>query len=199
MDNYKNELNTISTNNNQYFINGIITNNPKVLNEIYQKYSQPIIKLVTSNNGTIEDARDVFQEGMIVLFRKVHEPNFQLTSSFLTYFYSVCKYIWSNKQKKKRLTVVEINRIPEPIDKYSIEKDMIKKERCDFYLKKFNQLSEGCQQVLTLFYEGTKMKQIAEKMGFASANYAAKRKHKCKEKLMSIIVEDNYYKEIKSF
>ena len=76
---------------------------------------------------------------------------------------------------------------------------MIKKERCDFYLKKFNQLSEGCQQVLTLFYEGTKMKQIAEKMGFASANYAAKRKHKCKEKLMSIIVEDNYYKEIKSF
>ena len=196
MNQYEKDLNTISENKDQYFIDGILTNNPKVLNEIYQKYSKPILNLVTSNNGTMEDARDTFQEGMIVLFRKVHDPNFKLTSRFLTYFYSICKYIWSNKQKKRRIKTVEIEKIPEPIDKYSIEKDIIKKERCDFYIKKFDTLSEGCQQILTLFYEGSKMKEIAQKMGFASANYAAKRKHKCKEKLIKVITEDKYYKEI---
>ena len=197
MNKYKQRPTTTTAGHkDQYFIDGILNNNPKVLNEIYQKYSKPITNLITSNNGTIEDAKDVFQEGLIVLFRKVHEPDFQLTSGFLTYFYSICKYIWSNRQKKRRLKIVEIDKVPEPIDKFSIEKDIIKKERCDFYIKKFNLLSEGCQQVLTLFYEGSKMKKIAEKMGFASANYAAKRKHKCKEKLMKLITEDEYYNEI---
>lgn len=197
MDKYKQRPNIpIKGHKDNYFIEGIRTNNPKVLNEIYQQYSKSIINLVTNNSGTIEDAKDTFQEGLIVLFRKVHEPDFQLTSSFLTYFYSISKYIWSNKQKKRRLKVVEIDNVPEPADRFSIEKDILRKERADFYIKKFNLLSDGCQEILTLFYEGTKMQDIAEKMGFASANYAAKRKHKCKEKLMKLITEDDYYKEI---
>jgi RNA polymerase sigma factor (sigma-70 family) len=197
MNKYKKRPTTISKHKDQYFIDGILTNDAKVLNEIYQKYSKPILNLVTSNNGTVEDAKDIFQEGLIVLFRKVHDPKFQLTSSFLTYFYSICKYIWSNKQKKKRFKFVQIEKVPEPVDVFSIEKDIIQKERCDFYSKKFNELSEGCQKVLTLFYEGKKMQQIADIMGFASASYAAKRKHNCKEKLIKIITEDKFYNEIR--
>ena len=46
MNQYEKDLNTISENKDQYFIDGILTNNPKVLNEIYQKYSKPILTLL---------------------------------------------------------------------------------------------------------------------------------------------------------
>lgn len=180
----------------QYFIDGIRNNNSKIINEIYEQYSKAIIHYVTSNSGTTEDARDIFQEGMIVLFRKVHAPDFELTSNLLTYFYSICKFIWSNRLRKKQLNTVEIDDAPELMDSYSIEKDLEHKERCAFYNKKFQELGEGCQKVLTLFYEGTKMKKIAEIMGFASSNYATKRKHKCKQQLMKLVTEDHFYTEI---
>ena len=86
---------------NNYYIDGIRNNNSKIINEIYEKYSKAIIQYVTSNNGSADDAQDVFQEGMIVLFQKVHTPDFELTSSLLTYFYSICKFIWSNRLRKK--------------------------------------------------------------------------------------------------
>ncbi|NJN78626.1 MAG: sigma-70 family RNA polymerase sigma factor [Saprospiraceae bacterium] len=186
----------IKKQNNQYFIDGIRNNNSKIINEIYEKYSKAITHYVTTNNGTSEDARDVFQEGMIVLFKKIHTPDFELTSSLLTYFYSLCKFIWSNKLRKKQLNIVEIEDTPELMDSHSIQEDLEHKERSDFYIQKFKQLGDGCQKVLTLFYEGTKMKQIAEIMGFASSNYATKRKHKCKEQLMKLVTEDDFYNEI---
>lgn len=181
---------------NQYFIDGIRNNNSKVINEIYEQYSKAIMYYVTSNSGTSEDARDVFQEGMIVLFRKVNTPDFELTSSLLTYFYSICKYVWSNKLRKKKINTVQMENAPELTDTHSIQEDLEREERSAFYMQKFNQLGDGCQKVLTLFYEGTKMKQIAEVMGFASSNYATKRKHKCKEQLMKLVTEDNFYNEI---
>lgn len=181
---------------NQYFIEGIRSNNSKIINEVYEKYSKAITHYVTTNNGTTEDARDVFQEGMIVLFRKIHTPDFELTSSLLTYFYSICKFVWSNRLRKKQINVVEIENAPELSDTHSIQEDLERKERSAFYMQKFKQLGDGCQQVLTLFYEGRKMKQIAEIMDFASSNYATKRKHQCKEQLMKLITEDDFYDEI---
>jgi RNA polymerase sigma factor (sigma-70 family) len=186
----------IANNEERYFVDGIRNNDSKILNEIYEKYSKAIVHYVTSNSGTIEDAKDVFQEGMIVLFRKVNAEDFELTSNLLTYFYSICKYIWYNKLRKKSITTVEFDNIHEPSDTHSIQKDLERKERSTFYQQKFKTLGEGCQTILTYFYEGFKMKEIAEKMGFASANYATKRKHKCKEQLMNLITKDKYYNEI---
>lgn len=182
---------------NNYYIDGIRNNNSKIINEIYEKYSKAIIQYVTSNNGSADDAQDVFQEGMIVLFQKVHTPDFELTSSLLTYFYSICKFIWSNRLRKKRLSTVDMENAPEVSDgNSSIQKDLEYKERTEFYRTKFKQLGEGCQKVLTFFYEGLKMAQIADKMGFASSGYAAKRKHKCKQQLMKLVTQDNFYHEI---
>ena len=114
----------VNQNENQYFIDGIRRSDSKVLNEIYQKYSKAIIHHVTSNSGTVDDAKDVFQEGMIILFRKVNTPDFELSSNLLTYFYSICKFTWSNKLRKKSIVTVEIENTPETMDNYSIQADI---------------------------------------------------------------------------
>ena len=140
---------TKSINPDQRLIDGIAAGDPKILNEIYTNYSKAILHLVETNNGNADDAQDVFQEGMMVLFRKARAADFQLTSNFLTYFYSVCRHIWWKKRDKKGRTTSDLDAVQETADDASIEQDIFRKERYTLYLQKLKQLSEGCQKVLT--------------------------------------------------
>ena len=79
----------------------------------------------------------------------------------------------------------------------ALSEEMDKRERLKLYREKFQLLGEDCRKILTLFYDGVKMDEIADKMGFASAGYAKKRKHRCKEKLVALITEDDRFNELK--
>lgn len=182
----------------QRFIDGIAKGDSKVLEEIYATYSHHIAKLVAANNGTSEDARDVFQEGLMVLFRKVRSGDFELTSGFLTYFYAVCRHIWLKKLRKKGHSMVTFEDTMGYREVKSVEADYLKKERYTLYLNTFKLLGEGCRAVLELYAQGKSMKEIAATMGFASENYAKKRKFQCKKKLLLLIDKDDAYHELKS-
>lgn len=180
---------------NDRYIQGIRSNDTTILEEIYQKYSQAIIKLVTDNNGTIDDARDVIQESLIVIFKKTKDEDFQLTSSFLTYFYAIARNIWFKMLRKKRMSEVSINENLVLIEKSNVEAAIFKREKHNFYLSKFKKLGGQCQQLLEYYTQGKKVKEIVQLMGFSSEGYVRKRKFKCKEQLIKIIKQDQNYQE----
>jgi len=62
-------------------------------------------------------------------------------------------------------------------------------------LDKLKEISAGCRQVLELYTQGKKVKEIAKIMGFKSEGYARKRKFKCKEQLINRIKQDSRYEE----
>ena len=78
----------------QRFIRGIAKGDIKILEEIYAKYSDPIVKLVRQHKGTKDDARDVIQEALTIIYLKTKKTDIQLTSKFLTYFFAICRNIW---------------------------------------------------------------------------------------------------------
>ncbi|MGB0839363.1 MAG: RNA polymerase sigma factor [Chitinophagales bacterium] len=180
----------------QRLIHGIVKGDAKILEEIYSKYSSAIFKLVKQNNGTKEDARDVIQDGLIIVFKKARNDNLILTSSFLTYFFAVCRHIWWKKLKNKSNQTVTLEQDLRLIDETDIEKAIQTQERHQFYLSKLAELSPGCQKVLQFYAEGKRMKEIVTLMGFKSEVYARKRKFKCKEQLMNRIKQDPKYKEL---
>src|SRR5438105_1297170 len=53
--------------------------------------------LVINNNGTTDDAKDIFQEAMIVLYEKARSGTFELNCQIKTYVYSVCRRLWLKK------------------------------------------------------------------------------------------------------
>lgn len=187
---------TTNTIDNQTYIEGIKNGDAAVIRSIYENYHQAIIHLVEKNKGNSEDARDVFQEGLMLLFQKVQDPKFNLTSSFLTYFYAVCRNIWSNKLRKKSKSEVTIT------DQMTLilgEEDLPgieQNEQYVLYRKKFLQLGEDCQKVLDFFLQKISMKEIMEKMGFGSIAYAKKRKFQCKEQLVKMIKQDPVFVEL---
>lgn len=180
----------------QAYLKGLINRDPRIIQEIYNKFYKGIKAHILHNKGTEIDAQDVFQEGMVVLYRNFNKPDFELTSAFNTYLYAVCKRIWLRKLKKSWNKEVTIPEDIELKDDSSIEKDMEKTEQYKLFRTKMAQLGEDCQKVLKLFFDKVKMEEIAKIMNFGSVSYAKKRKHQCKEKLVSLIKQDPLYAEL---
>jgi DNA-directed RNA polymerase specialized sigma24 family protein len=70
---------------------GILNDSKEILNRLYSTYFPMILQLVLNNNGNEDDAKDVFQESIIVLYNKVKSGNFELNSKLKTFLYSVCR------------------------------------------------------------------------------------------------------------
>ncbi|MDB4727202.1 sigma-70 family RNA polymerase sigma factor [Saprospiraceae bacterium] len=179
---------------NSVLLKGLKENDYKILDKIYKTYLPKIISMVTHNKGTRDEARDVFQEGLVVVFNKVQSSGFEFTSEFYSYFYQVCKFIWLRQLKKKHRTEVTLGQEERLEDKVNIESELIEMEKRRFYKEKFSLLGVDCQSVLQSFFDGRSLKEIALKMGYTN-EYVKRKKFKCKEKLVKLIKGDRQFSE----
>ncbi|MCD4696296.1 MAG: sigma-70 family RNA polymerase sigma factor [Bacteroidales bacterium] len=176
-------------------LDGVKNRDTNVLDFIYENYFHPIKLLVMKNNGSVEDAEDIYQDAILVIYQKVREEKLTLTCSFKTYLYSVCRLLWLKQLEKRRIN----NRTAEEAGLFiEIQEDIFsiyeKNERYKLYLDHFKKLSFSCQKVLELFLAKIPLKEIARILGFKSDQYVKKRKFQCKEKLIQSIKSDPIYK-----
>jgi len=178
------------------YIKGIAEGNKDILKQIYTQFLPRITNFIKSNGGNSDDAKDIFQDAIIIIYEKVNTTNFILSSKFYTLLYGVCRNLWGNRLQKKSSKEVTI---PENI-KYKSDQDIesaiLREEEAMIFRSGFEKLGEDCQKLLQLFFDKIKMEEIAQFMGFSSVNYAKKRKFQCKEKLIELIKGDRRYKEI---
>ena len=73
---------------------GILNNSDVILKRVYIAYFPMILKLIINNSGTPDDAKDIYQEAIIVLYNKIKSGDFELTSKLKTFIYSVCRRLW---------------------------------------------------------------------------------------------------------
>jgi RNA polymerase sigma factor (sigma-70 family) len=153
----------------------------KALEFIYKKYYRMMTKLVITNSGTEDEARDVYQDALVVFWQKARSGNLVLTSKISTYVYSICQNLWRKElDRKKRLSNEE---------KDSAESlDLDGPEREKIIAKCMDQLGETCRKVLMYYYfDEMSMQEIADKLGFANTDTAKTKKYKCKQKLDELI------------
>jgi len=153
----------------------------KALEFIYKKYYRMMTKLVITNSGTEEEARDVYQDALVVFWQKARSGNLVLTSKMSTYIYSICQNLWRKElDRKKRLSNEE---------KDSAESmDMDSPEREKIIARCLEQLGETCRKVLMFYYfDDMSMQEIADKLGFANTDTAKTKKYKCKQKLDELV------------
>lgn len=166
--------------------------------KLYRDCFPAIEQMILKNSGEIEDAEDVFQEALVVLYRKVKEGNLVLKCALPTFIYSICKNMWLDRLRRQGRTVGFIADKQELVD---LDSDVIaiihKNEQYALFQKHFQNLAEGCRKLLTLFFEAKDMKFITKEMGFGSEQYTRKRKFKCKERLVNSIQSDPAYLELK--
>lgn len=153
----------------------------EALEYIYKKYYKMMTKIVLSNSGTEDEAKDIYQDALVVFWQKSISGKLVLTSKMSTYIYSICQNLWRKElDRKKRLAHEQKDAEVYPDDD--------KVERAKIINLCINQLGDTCRKVLMYYYfDGLSMQEIADKLGFANTNTAKTKKYKCKKKLDEIV------------
>lgn len=189
------QINNIS---NATYLKGIADNDLSILKKIYSESLPEVVKYVKRNSGTLDDAKDVFQEGILVIYKKVKEDKLVLTTEFHVFLFIVCKRIWLKKIKKKSNKEVTLEGLEEYGIEDNFEEQFIQTRKWKLFNEKFQLLAEECREVLKMFFKGASGKDISDKMGY-SPEYAKRKKYKCKLSLAGLIKNDPEYKNLTTF
>ncbi len=154
----------------------------KTLDYLYKKYYRMMTRIVLSNNGTEDEAKDIYQEALLAFWQKAISGKLVLTSKISTFIYSICLNLWRKElDRKGRFSDEEMK------DEGS-HPEHEKNERIRIINECINSLGDTCRKILTYYYfDGMSMTDIAEKLGFANTDTAKTKKYKCKKKLDSLV------------
>ena len=165
----------------QTLLKGLAENDKVAIEVIYRENYITIQSFIINNNGSVEEARDIFQEAMIVLFEKSGTPEFSLHCQIKTYIYSVCRRLWLKRlqQLSKYSTQIESLEETVPVDD---EMEDHEKRNGDFILMEnaMAKIGEPCKSLLDAYYMQKKsMQDIAGEFGYTNADNAKTQKYKC--------------------
>lgn len=177
--------------NEQLLLKGLADNNRTAIEAIYKDNYKMVQTMIVGNNGSPDDAKDIFQESMIVLYEKVKSGSFELNCQIKTYVYSVCRRLWLKRLGQFQRTSPEIESIQETV---SVEDDFEMHERrdADFHLmeKAMQSLGEPCKSLLEAYYLQKKnMVEIAGSFGYTNADNAKNQKYKCLMRLKKLFFD----------
>ena len=177
-----------------------LTNDAKILDLIrkgdeealvllYESNRRPIVNLVMRNSGAADDAEDVLQESLIVLWERVRAGRFEYNAKLGTFLYATAKNVWSQRLRRKGREIAgeldpdsREDSAPSPLE------NLIASEQAALVSVALGKIGEQCRKLLLLFYwDELPMDEIAVKLGFANADTAKAKKYQCKKALEDVL------------
>ena len=174
--------------NEKLILQGLANNDKKAIEAIYKENYNMVQALVVNNSGNADDAKDIFQEALIVLYEKVKTGTFELNCQIKTYVYSVSRRLWLKRLMHQNRFSLNSDNGEEVV---AVEEDLEEHERRDteFVLmeKAINNLGEPCKSLLEAFYMQKKsMQEIALSFGYTNPDNAKNQKYKCLMRLKKL-------------
>lgn len=180
-----------STPSDSEIVFGILNNSENAIKRLYVAYFPMVMQLILNNNGTPDDAKDIYQEAIIVLYNKVKKGDFELNSKLKTFIYSVCRRLWL-----KRLS--QMNRYGGDIHDFNdylpVEEEIEEHGERDIQFTKMQSalqmLGEPCKTIIEDFYiHNRSMQEICESFGYTNADNAKTQKYKCLQRLKKLFFQ----------
>lgn len=146
------------------------------------------------HGGTETDGEDLYHDTFITFDRLLREGKYRGEAALKTFFCSIAKWQWFNRQKKLgRLVTIEQAELPET--SVFAADDWYDRERQGVFERMFSTLGEKCKKLLTLYQLSYSMKEIAAEMGYASDQVAMNQCAECRKKLKTLIENSAELKE----
>jgi RNA polymerase sigma factor (sigma-70 family) len=174
--------------NEKALLQGLACSDRKAIEIIYRENYNMVQSLIINNSGSTEDAKDIFQEAMIVLYEKVRSGTFELNCLIRTYVYSVSRRLWLKRLQQMNRYVPAIENLQDTVP---VEEDVDENERINNEFqameKAIGSLGEPCKSLLEAYYlEKKSMQEIALFFGYTNAENAKNQKYKCLVRLKKI-------------
>lgn len=163
-----------------------------VLKSVYEKHEQEIIRWIKKNNGSRQEAQDIFQDSILSFYQYVIEGKYDERYTIGAFLFRVSKNKWINRVKQIQRNLHIETFIEQELEIKEIEN--VKKN--EIVMKVLSQIGERCREVLTysILYD-LSMEDISVRMGFNSTNTAKTKNYKCKKKLEKYLSENPQLKK----
>lgn len=174
--------------NEQALLKGLASNDSRAVEALYKDHFGMVQTYILQNNGSYDDARDIFQEAMIVLYEKAQSDNFVLTCQIKTYVYSICRRLWLKRLQQQGRYSQPLENLEETIGVEEEIEDHEKRNAAFAIMDRaLGSLGEPCKSLLEAYYIQQKdMQQLAEMFGYTNADNAKNQKYKCLMRLKKL-------------
>ncbi|MBW0178438.1 sigma-70 family RNA polymerase sigma factor [Sediminibacterium sp.] len=174
--------------NEQALLKGLANNDSRAIETIYKDNFNTIQAFIVNNNGSYDDARDIFQEAMIALYEKAQSESFVLTCQIKTYVYSICRRLWLKRLQQLGKYTNQVDSLEETIP---VEEDLDNHEKRNAAFaimdRAMNSLGEPCKSLLEGYYlKKLGMQELADEFGYTNADNAKNQKYKCLMRLKKL-------------
>ena len=82
-------------------MNGIKEGQNWATEALYKLNRESFFNYVRMNSGSEDEAKDVLQDSVIIIYQKIIQDKLILTSSLSTYLMSICRNLWFKKLREK--------------------------------------------------------------------------------------------------
>jgi RNA polymerase sigma factor (sigma-70 family) len=156
---------------------------------VYRQCDGAVRRHVIANNGSQDDADDVLQEALVILWERARDGRLELTARLSTFVVGVAHNLWLRRlahARRESPAREAVDGAPDPGE--SPLDTMVRSERAGAVHRALRTLGDPCRTLLLLFYwEQASMEEIAVRLGFANAGTAKARKYQCKKSLQQIL------------
>lgn len=154
---------------------------------LYQKYFVYTKKFILNNKGNQEDAEDIFQDSLLILYEKLSVDNFEVYTCLGNYIVGISKNLWLKKLKNRNFYI----EFPETYFIENQEEINAAIENEKFFWEKLNgyiqSISSHCQNLIhDIFIRNKTIEEIQDKYQYSSRHNAQNQKYKCVEQIRKI-------------
>ena len=172
------------------FVAAIRRGDDRALAHLYRLHLPMVLHYVQQNSGTDDEAKDVYQEGVMVFYEKVRDGSLELSCQIKTYLYAVCRRLWLKRLSEKARFGGRLDDHAPFLDT-GAEADLREAETRDRRFATMGealaQLGEPCRSLLEGFYLLDKsMQQLTTEFGYTNADNAKNQKYKCLVRLKKL-------------
>ena len=172
----------------KHLLEGLALNDRAKVEAIYRDNYPMVQAFILNNSGNSDEARDIFQEAMIVIYEKSVSGTFELNCLLKTYIYSVCRRLWLKRLQQLQRYGSLIENVEETV---TVEEDLElhEKHNADFIIMEnaMSKIGEPCKSLLDAYYIQKKnMQEIAADFGYTNADNAKTQKYKCLVRLKKL-------------
>lgn len=173
-------------------IKAIKNDNEIVLQNCYSTVYPKVEQYIVSNNGSVDEAKDIFQEAFLAMWVNVKNDTYVKSRGTIeVYLYQIAKYRWIDQLRSLSYkNKVSYTTFREGYDVNDIEKTQIESHsKLYMVMQNLNLLSKECETLLELFYfENRSIEEIAQKLNLKPASTKNK-KYRCMQKLRSLVIQ----------
>jgi DNA-directed RNA polymerase specialized sigma24 family protein len=156
----------------------------KLFTHLYKKAFPATARYINKKGGSFEEARDVFQDALVIYYEKLTGSSFVLNVDESSYILGIAKHLWAKSFRAGiRYT---------PLDHYNSEFIEYENEQpsIPMLLHYLETAGQKCMDMLKAFYyDKLPVATIARLFGYSTVHSAAVQKYKCLEKVRETVKE----------